>query len=73
MESQADEKLQVGAGQPVGRRGCGPLSPGLRRRGRARPEAARQLCLADALLPHPLIQHHFDGGERRQHSHLPSL
>ena len=26
MESQADEKLQVGAGQPVGRRGCGPLS-----------------------------------------------
>ena len=55
MESQADEKLQVGAGQPVGRRGCGPLSPGLRRRGRAQPltggwdhlsePAVEQMCL----------------------------
>ena len=36
-------------------------------------EAARQLCLVDALLPHPLIQHHLDCGERRQHSHFPSV
>ena len=104
MESQADEKLQVGAGQSCVTRS--PLHFKLRS-GRnldvqvaaygshccvhlihsrvvvnvqypihlrqVPAEAARQLCLADALLPHPLIKHHLDGGERRQHSHLPSL
>ena len=28
---------------------------------------------ADALLSHPLIQHHLDCGERRQHSHVPAV
>ena len=35
-------------------------------------EASCKFRLSDALLPHPLIQHYFEGGESRQHSDLPS-